>query len=109
MTPYVILAVMERRLQTFITNKTIAIPCSGRMLTPKSSSWLRALMRSNSSWMTWGQSVISWRHDLGEKKRAGRKDGRGGRREGKKEEEKERVSQHFISATATQRSATERS
>lgn len=40
-------------------------PCSGRMLTPKSSNWLRALMRSSSSWMTWGQSVISWRHTLG--------------------------------------------
>lgn len=42
----------------------LAVPCSGRMLTLKSSSWLRALMRSSSSWMAWGQSVISWRQVL---------------------------------------------
>lgn len=47
--------------------KELAVPCSGRMLTLKSSSWLRALMRSNSSWTAWGQSVISWRHALGGK------------------------------------------
>lgn len=46
----------------------LAVPCSGRMLTLKSSSWLRALMRSSSSWMAWGQSVISWRHALEKRK-----------------------------------------
>lgn len=34
------------------------------MCTLKSSSWLRALMRSSSSWIAWGRSVISWRHAL---------------------------------------------
>lgn len=48
-------------------DNTCAVPCRGRMLALKSSSWLRALMRSSSSWMVGGQSVISWRHDLEKK------------------------------------------
>lgn len=49
----------------------LAVPCSGRMLTLKSSSWLRALMRSSSSWMGRGRSVISWRHALEERRQRG--------------------------------------
>lgn len=97
----------SRKFCVTLATKTLAIPCNGRMLTPKSSSWLRALMRSSSSWMTWGQSVISWRHALGRARGAREKGWEGGKGL-QKEEEREKVSQHFVSATATQRSATEK-
>lgn len=45
-------------------HERFVVPCSGRMRTLNSSSWLREQMRSSSSWMAWGQSVISWRHAL---------------------------------------------